>query len=442
MQTPMQTMQTMQTFARRRRLLLDRIGDGGVAVIGGRKVLSRNSDSEYRFRQPSDLWFLTGFTEPEALCVLKPGAKEEFTLFVRPRDPERETWTGRRAGVEGARTQFKADAAFSIAEVDKELVRLVDGAHELLYLHGDDAELDSLMVRTLETLRQGQRRSLRAPTLIRDLRSVLHEIRLFKDDEALATLKRAVVVTAEAHRAAMKQAHSGVREYEIEALIDYTFRRKGGLPGYSTIVGGGDNATILHYIENSEPLKKGELLLIDAGCEIDGFTADVTRTFPIDAEFSPAQRALYEVVLGTEKRCIEAVKPGARVDEIHQLAVESLTEGLLALKLLSGSAKEAIEKETYKRFFMHRTSHWLGMDVHDVGAYYDEGVSRALAPNMVLTVEPGLYVRGDDDTVPAEFRGIGIRIEDDVLVTSSGHEILTRAIPKEIDDLEAIVAAG
>jgi Xaa-Pro aminopeptidase len=279
-------------------------------------------------------------------------------------------------------------------------------------------------------VRVAERRGMRAPKRISDLRWTLHELRLIKDADALAKLRRAVEVTREAHTAAMRAARGGVMEYEIEALIDYTFRRHGGHPGYGTIVGGGVNATILHYVDNAEPLKKGELLLIDAGGEIDGFTADVTRTYPIGARFSPAQKRCYELVLSVEKACVAAVKPGNTIDAIHEQAVELLTRGMIDLGLLQGDLRELIDKGAYKRFYMHRTSHWLGMDVHDVGIYAPDGKSRPLQPGMVLTVEPGLYIAEDANDVAAEYRGIGIRVEDDILVTADGPVNLSESLPR------------
>ena len=431
----------MNAFAARRQQLMDKIGPRAVAIIGGKKLSVRNSDVEHRFRQTSDLWYLTGFTEPEALAVIAPGRAEKFTLFVRPRDPERETWTGRRAGVDGARTKFGADQSFAVESLASELPKLLDGAEEILYVPGDDGELDELVLSTMAHLRQAERRGMRAPRRISDLRWTLHELRLIKDADALGKMRRAVEVTRQAHTAAMKAARDGVKEYEIEALIDYTFRKNGGHPGYGTIVGGGVNATILHYVDNSEPLKKGELLLIDAGCEVDGFTADVTRTYPIGARFSPAQKRCYELVLAVEKACVAAVKPGNNIDAIHDQAVELLTRGMIDLGLLRGELRELIDKAAYKRFYMHRTSHWLGMDVHDVGIYAPDGKARPLAPGMVLTVEPGLYIAEDANDVAAEYRGIGIRVEDDILVTADGHENLTISIPKEVADLEALTTA-
>jgi Xaa-Pro aminopeptidase len=432
----------VNVYASRRQQLMERIGPRSVAIIGGKKLSVRNSDVEHRFRQSSDLWYLTGFTEPEALAVIAPGRPEKFTLFVRPRDPERETWTGRRAGVEGAQQKFGADKALPVDTIDSELPKLLDGAEEILYVPGEDGELDRLVMQTFAHLRASERRGMRAPRRIGDLRWTLHELRLIKDADALGKMRRAVEVTREAHVAAMRAARDGVQEYEIEALIDYTFRKAGGHPGYGTIVGGGINATILHYVDNDQPLEKGELLLIDAGCEIDGFTADVTRTYPIGARFSAAARRCYEMVLGVEKACVAAVRPGNTIDKIHDQAVQLLTQGMVDLGLLQGSVPELIEKGAYKRFYMHRTSHWLGMDVHDVGIYAPDGSSRPLEAGMVLTVEPGLYVAPDANDVAAEYRGIGIRIEDDILVTESGHENLTISIPKEVSDLEELTANG
>jgi Xaa-Pro aminopeptidase len=431
----------MNVYAARRQQLMEKIGPRAVAIIGGKKLSVRNSDVEHRFRQTSDLWYLTGFTEPDALAVIAPGRAEKLTLFVRPRDPERETWTGRRAGVDGAKAKFGADQSFPVESIASELAKLLDGAEEILYVPGEDRDLDELVLSTMAHLRQAERRGMRAPRRIADLRWTLHELRLIKDADALAKMRRAADVTRQAHTAAMRAARDGVKEYEIEALIDYTFRKNGGHPGYGTIVGGGVNATILHYVDNTEPLKQGELLLIDAGCEVDGFTADVTRTYPIGAKFSPAQRRCYELVLAVEKACVAAVKPGNNIDAIHDQAVELLTRGMIDLGLLRGELRELIDKAAYKRFYMHRTSHWLGMDVHDVGIYAPDGKSRPLQPGMVLTVEPGLYIAEDANDVAAEYRGIGIRVEDDILVTADGHENLTISIPKEVSELEALTTA-
>ena len=437
-------MSTNSIFAARRAALLKLLPKGAVAVMGGKHPTHRNSDVENRFRQDGDVLWLTGFAEPEALVVLRAGSNKPFTLFVRPRDPEKETWNGRRAGIAGAVRDHGADQAFSVADIAAQLPLLLDGATEVAYVLAEDAErrVDKLVLDALGWLHQNKRGGRVAPQRLTDLRATLHELRLHKDAAALDTLRRAAAVTADAHRAAMRAAHRGVHEYDVEAIIEHTFRRANGHPGYGTIVGGGANATILHYVENSRPLKHGELLLVDAGCELDGFTADVTRTFPIGGKFSAAQRQVYALVLRAEKRCIAAVRPGATIDGIHQLAVKILTEGMVALGLLRGDPKKLIAAEAYRRFYMHRTSHWLGLDVHDVGAYTVNRKSRPLAPGMVLTIEPGLYIAADCRDVPKEFRGIGVRIEDDVLVTRTGHEVLTAAIPKEVADVEREVAAG
>ena len=420
---------------------MEALGKNDVAVIAGRGITIRNSDVDYRFRQPSDVLYLTGVEEPDTWAVLAPGRDKPFTLFVRPRDPERETWTGRRVGLEGAVDKHGADQAFAVEQLATELPKLLDGADTVHYVPGLDRSVDEVVNGALSTLRTAERRGMRVPRCISDLRTTLHEQRLVKDDAALATMARAVEITAEAHTAAMRAARGGVMEYEIEALVDYTFRRHGGHAGYGTICGGGDNATILHYVDNAMPLVQGELLLVDAGCEVDGFTADVTRTYPVGARFSPAQRRMYEVVLSVEKACIDAVRPGATIEGIHALAVELLTKGLVELGLLHGDPAALVESGAYRRFYMHRTSHWLGLDVHDVGSYSIGGKARPLAAGMILTVEPGLYVSAACADVPQEYRGIGIRIEDDILVTATGRINLTAAIPKEADEVESLTAA-
>lgn len=420
---------------------MERLGPGAMAIIGGRVASRRNSDVEYRFRQASDLLYLTGFSEPDALAVLSPGRQPSFVLFVRPHDERQEIWRGRRAGLEGAVSQFGAERAFAIDDAKTELPRLLDGAEEVQFLAGEDRALDELVLGALADLRHSERRGTRAPTRIRDLRTSLHELRLIKDEDALAKLRRAAAITGEAHVAAMRGAATMNREYELEALIEYNFRRHGGLPGYGTIVGSGANGTILHYVDNSDPLKRGDLVLIDAGCEYQGFTADVTRTWPLGAPFSAVQRRVYDLVLEAQEQCIAAVRPGANLDELHALAVRQLTRGMVDLGLLSGSVDSLIESGSYKRFYMHRTSHWLGMDVHDVGAYVVEGKPRPLQAGMVLTIEPGLYIGTNDETAPVELRGIGVRIEDDVLVTLGGYEVLTATIPKQTAALEALTAS-
>jgi Xaa-Pro aminopeptidase len=428
-------------YADRRAELMRRIGPDAALVLASPPEHLRNGDTHFKFRQDSDILYLTGFEEPGTVIVLRPGhEKTRFVMFVRPRDPAEETWTGRRAGVEGAVRDFGADAAFTVAELDEKLAEIVGGAQEIHYPFGREPALDGAVARLLGRLRVAERRGARAPVRLVDARVTLHEMRLIKSPAEVTIQRRAAEITAEAHIAAMLAAKSAASEHEIEALVDYTFRRNGGTgPGYPTIVGGGANATILHYVENSAPLARGQLLLVDAGCEIDGYTADVTRTSPIGARFSPAQRRLYEAVLETQIAAIEAVKPGATLDGIHKQVVEQLTRHMVALGLLSGDVPALIEAGAHKAFYMHRTSHWLGMDVHDVGFYSEGGASRPLVPGMVLTIEPGLYVASDAQA-PPEYRGLGVRIEDDILVTADGYENLTATTPKSVDDIESLTS--
>jgi Xaa-Pro aminopeptidase len=426
-------------YAERRAELMRRIGPNGALLLASPPERLRNGDTHYKFRQDSDVLYLTGFAEPGAVVLLRPGHATPFVLFVRPRNPAEETWTGRRAGVEGAIRDYGADASFPVAELDDRLAELVMGAEEIHYPFGREPELDAAVARLLGRLRAAERRGRRAPVRLADARLTLHEMRLVKTPDEIAILRRAAAITAEAHTGAMRAARPGAGEHEIEAIIDYTFRRRGGSgPGYPTIVGAGANATILHYVENRDRLERGQLLLIDAGCEIEGYTADVTRTSPVAAPFSPAQRRFYEAVLDTQIAAIEAVKPGTTLDAIHQAVVERLTAHLVALGLLSGEPAALVEGGAYKKFYMHRTSHWLGMDVHDVGFYSEGGAARPLVPGMVLTIEPGLYVAPDADA-PPEYRGLGVRIEDDILVTATGYENLTAAVPKSVAELEALV---
>jgi Xaa-Pro aminopeptidase len=429
-------------YAERRAQLMQRIGPKAALVLASPPEQLRNGDTHFKFRQDSDILYLTGFEEPGAALVLRPGADKAFVMLVRPRDPAEETWTGRRAGVEGAVRDFGADAAWPAGELDDRLAEMIGGAEEIHYPFGRDPALDAAVSRVLGRLRARERRGTRAPVRLVDARLSLHEMRLIKTPDEVAIQRKASAITAEAHVAAMRAAREAASEHEIEAIVDYTFRRRGGTaPGYPTIVGGGVNATILHYVENRAPLRRGELLLVDAGCEIDGYTADVTRTSPIGARFSPAQRRLYEAVLETQIAAIEAVKPGATLDAIHADVVQRLTGHMVSLGLLSGEVPALIESGAYKQFYMHRTSHWLGMDVHDVGFYSVDGVPRPLVAGMVVTIEPGLYV-AEDAAVPPEYRGLGVRIEDDILVTDSGHDNLTVSTPKSVADIEALTASA
>jgi Xaa-Pro aminopeptidase len=432
----------LSIHAARRARLMELLGPRAALVLASAPERLRNGDTDYKFRQDSDILYLTGFVEPGTTLVLRPGHPETpFVMFVRPRDPAAETWTGRRAGVEGAVRDHGADAAFPAGELDAKLPEILAGVEELHFPFGREPTLDATVSRAIARLRAGERRGRRAPVRLVDARLSVHELRLVKSPDEVALQRRAAAITAEAHTAAMRAARPGVNEGEIEALIDYTFRRRGGTgPGYPTIVGGGANATILHYVENNAPLAAGHLLLVDAGCEVDGYTADVTRTFPAGGRFGEAQRRLYEAVLEAQIAAIEAVKPGATIDAIHEQVLVGLTRGLVTLGLLPGRLEDVpklVEDGAYKPFYMHRTSHWLGIDVHDVGFYSEEGVARPLAPGMVLTIEPGLYVAPDADVAP-EYRGLGVRIEDDILVTPNGHDNLTFETPKSVAEIEAL----
>jgi Xaa-Pro aminopeptidase len=357
---------------------------------------------------------------------------------VRPRDPERETWDGRRAGIDGAKTIYGADAAYPAAELPQKISELIANHEDLHYAVGLDDEMDLLITRTIAKLRKSEKRGKRPPRAIVDPRVALHELRLHKRPEEIAALRKASEISAEAHVLAMRAGKPGVFEHELEALINYTFRRHGGSgPGYTTIVGAGENATIMHYIENKCAIGDGDLVLVDAGCEYNHYTADITRTWPASGTFTPIQRRVYQIVLDTQVEAVAMVKPGVTIDEIHNHCVRRLTEGMIELGLLAGSAEDRVADQSYRKFYMHGTSHWLGLDVHDVGAYTRDGKARPLEPGMVITVEPGLYVARDAVDVPDELRGIGIRIEDDIAVTETSHDVLTAACPKKIEDIEA-----
>lgn len=427
-------------FAARRRAYMDAIGPDAVAIAASLPERVRNGDSHYRFRQQSDVLYLTGFAEPETALVIRPGAdSERFILFVRPRDPEMETWDGRRAGLEGACARYGADAAYPISELRQRLPDLIANCDELHYSLGLNDELDQLITSSLVRLRRSEKRGKRPPRAVVDPRAALHELRLHKGTDELTALRKAAAISSDAHVLAMRTGRPGTFEYELEAGIQHVFRSRGGAgPGYTTIVGAGENATILHYIENECAIAAGDLVLVDAGCEYGGYTADITRTWPASGSFSAPQRKVYELVLAVQKEACAMARPGITLDDLHLHCIQRLTQGMIDLGLLSGTAQERIDDLSYKRFYMHGTSHWLGLDVHDAGAYTQDGKARPLAPGMVITVEPGLYIAGDAPDVPPELRGIGVRIEDDVLITADGHEVLTASCPKEIAELEAI----
>jgi Xaa-Pro aminopeptidase len=413
-----------------------------VAVFPAMPVATRNSDVEHAYRAHSDVYWLTGFEEPEAVAVFSTQGDKPFTLFLRPRDKDKEIWTGRRAGTEGAIRSFGADQAFEIEKLDAELPKLVGSARTLFYrVGGDDPEFDARMAKLLRTLRARGRAGVNAPPRIEDPGQIVHELRLRKEPRELDALRKAVELTRKGHLASMKAGRPGAHEYELHALLEREFRYGGGRGwGYYPIVAAGENATVLHYNDNRVQIRDGELVLIDAGAEYDLYTADVTRTFPASGRFSDAQRASYQLVLDAADACIAATRPGETIEGLHEKAVRILTEGMVKLGLLKGEVDQLIQQSAYRRYYMHRTSHWLGLDVHDVGSYSVDGKPRPLEPGMVFTIEPGLYVAGDDESAPKELRGIGIRIEDDILVTATGHENLTAAIPRTVKDVEAACA--
>jgi Xaa-Pro aminopeptidase len=428
-------------YADRRRRLAGVIGEG-LAVIATAPERARNRDTHYPYRHDSYFYYLTGFAEPEALLVLAGGAEPRAILFCREKNAERETWDGFRHGPEGARMRFGFDQAHPIAELDAKIGALLADRAALWYPMGADASWDARVMGWLNAVRAQARAGVTAPHQLHDLHAALDEMRLVKDAHELMLMRRAADISAGAHRRAMLAARPGVNEYEVEAELLYEFRRRGAqFPAYWPIVAGGANACVLHYVQNDAPLADGALLLIDAGCELEGYAADITRTFPVSGRFSGAQREVYEIVLAAQHAAMGEVRAGRAWNEPHDAAVRVLAQGMLDLKLLAGSLDAVLEKETYKRFYMHRTGHWLGMDVHDAGEYKRAGAWRALAPGMTLTVEPGLYIRAADD-VPGRLHGIGVRIEDDVVVTAGECEVLTAQAPKAVAEIEALMRDG
>jgi len=421
-----------------------------VAIIPAAREAVRSHDTNYRYRQNSDFFYLTGFEEPEAIAVIAPSQDKRFTMFVRPRDMEQEIWNGYRAGVEGAKRDYSADEAFGVNDFDAKLPEILDGPEKLYYAFGNGSrELDEKIIKQLAAMRETNRKPLEPPRTIIDPTSILHEMRVFKNDEEVGIMQRAADIAAEAHVQAMKSVRPGMNEYEVEALIEAVFRRHGAIgPSYTSIIGSGANATVLHYINNTDTLKDGDLLLVDAGAEYKGYASDITRTFPINGKFTPAQREIYELVLKTQLSCIEMVRPGVRLEDLKTHSVEMLTEGMVELGLLKGDPKKLIEEKKFMQFYMHNLGHFLGIDVHDAGRYYFNGQSRAAEPGMVMTIEPGLYISPDTSNIPEGFNkdvpkkylGIGVRIEDDVLVTEKGARVLTHKVPKDPAEIEALMA--
>ena len=431
-------------FKRRRKQLMRQVGKGNIAIIASASTRTRNRDVDYPFRQDSDFYYLTGFNESDALAVFVPERKQgQYILFCREFDEQKALWEGAHSGLEGATGDFGADDAFPIDDLDEILPGLLENKGKVFYPMGRDSDLDFKLMAWVNSLRGQSRDGISAPVEMVSLEHTLHEMRLFKSAAEISLMKQAADVSAKAHIRAMQSCKSGMYEYQLEAEIVHEFFQ-GGLRAvaYPSIVAGGGNGCILHYTENKSKLHKGDLLLIDAGAECDHYAADITRTFPVSGRFSETQKQLYQLVLDAQLAAIEQVKPGQPWNKPHDVAVEVLTKGLVRLGLLKGRVSKLIKDEKYKQFYMHRIGHWLGMDVHDVGDYKVDGEWRLLEPGIVLTIEPGLYIASDCETVEAKWRGIGIRIEDDVLVTETGYEILSHAIPKTIAEIETLMQAA
>ncbi len=429
--------------ARRRRQLMCMAGANAIVIVGAAPERLRNNDAHYPYRQDSDFHYLTGFDEPEAVLALVPGRRQgEVILFCRERDPERERWDGARLGTEDAAAVLGVDDAFPIEDIDEILPGLIEGRGRIYYHFGRDVDFDLKLMGWVNRVRALVRQGIVAPHEFVALSHLLHDLRLYKSRDELRLMRKSARIAAAAHLQAMRKAQPGMREHEIEAELLHVFRRHGAVPSYESIVASGDNACVLHYRRNDGVLTEGELLLVDAGAEFQCYASDITRTYPVSGRFSPEQRALYELVLAAQRAAIDEVRPGRSFDAFHQTAVRVLTRGLIRLGLLRGSLQTNLREHAYRSFYMHRTGHWLGLDVHDVGDYRIDGEFRELEPGMVVTVEPGLYIPADAARVPAAFRGIGIRIEDDVVVTRGDPELLSAGVPSDPDEIERVMAAA
>ena len=433
---------TAQEFARRRRDLMATLSKNSIAILTAAPEQVRSRDTYFPYRQDSNFFYLTGFHEPEAVLVLIPKRPQgQFILFCRERDRSREIWDGRRAGPEGARELYGADDAFPIDDIDEILPGLLEGRDRVYYALGRNRTFDTRLLDWIDGIRARARSGAVPPDEFVDLDHLLHEARLFKTATELKVMRKAGAISARAHCRAMRAARPGLYEYQLQAEIEHAFASEGARhPAYGSIVGGGANACVLHYVENSASLQDGDLVLIDAGCELEHYAADITRTFPVNGKFSAPQQALYEVVLAAQLAAIEAARAGNHWDEPHRVTVKIITQGLVDLGLLKGNVEDLIARNAYTDFYMHRAGHWLGMDVHDVGDYKVDNEWRLLEPGMVMTVEPGIYVAPDNRKVAKKWRGIGIRIEDDVVITRKGPEVLTAGVPKTVADIERLMA--
>ncbi|MBD8636232.1 aminopeptidase P N-terminal domain-containing protein [Stenotrophomonas sp. CFBP 13725] len=427
-------------YRRRRRQLMEMAGDDAILVLPAASEKVRSLDTHYPYRQDSDFWYLSGFPEPDAVLVLVPGRRHgEVILFCRERDAEREAWDGARAGQEGAVADFGMDDAFPIDDLDDILPGLLEGRSRVYYHFGRDAEFDLKLIGWVNRVRSQVRHGAQPPHEFLELGHLLHEQRLFKSAAEVAVMDEAARISVQAHQAAMRVARPGIHEYELQAEVERVFRAHDACPAYSSIVGAGHNACILHYRDNNARSRDGDLVLIDAGAEYRNYASDITRTFPVNGRFSAEQRALHDLVGAAQAAALAQARPGVAYEAGHLAAVNVLTEGLLRLGLLKGTLEANIAEAHYKRFYRHKTGHWIGLDVHDVGDYRLAGESRLLEPGMVFTIEPGLYVSADDTSVDARWRGIGIRTEDDVLITDNGHRVLTEGLARSADEIEAFM---
>ncbi|WP_312467862.1 Xaa-Pro aminopeptidase [Pseudescherichia sp.] len=434
---------TQSEFLRRRQALLAQMAPASAALIFSAPEATRSADSEYPYRQNSDFWYFTGFNEPEAVLVLikSDDTHNHSVLFNRLRDKTAEIWFGRRLGQEAAPEKLGVDRALAFSEIDEQLYQLLNGLDVVYHAQGEYSYADAILFTALDKLRKGSRQNLTAPASITDWRPIVHEMRLFKSPEEIDVLRRAGEISALAHTRAMQACRPGMFEYQLEGEILHEFNRHGArFPSYNTIVGSGENGCILHYTENESELRDGELVLIDAGCEYRGYAGDITRTFPINGKFTPAQREIYDIVLASLDAALTLFRPGTSIQDVTSDVVRIMITGLVKLDILKGDVDQLLADNAHRAFFMHGLSHWLGLDVHDVGVYGPDR-SRTLEPGMVLTVEPGLYIAPDAD-VPPQYRGIGIRIEDDILITENGNENLTTSVVKRADEIEALMAAA
>jgi len=435
---------TQAEFQERRDILAGEMGLRSIAIIATSPMALRNRDADYKYRADSSFFYLTGFAEPEAVAVIETFDSEEegytYSLFCRERDREMEIWNGYRAGVDGAVDDYEADEAYAIDLLDEEILEKLQNKDKLFYRVGHSAEFDARVAKWIAQASGESRRGKSAPAQIVQLDRIVDEMRLHKDANEIELMQIASDISAEAHTRAMQTVRPGMMEYALEAELNYVFGKNGCVPSYNSIVGGGENACILHYVENDKELKDGDLVLIDAACEYQFYASDITRTFPVNGKFSPEQKALYNIVLDAQIAAINAVQIGNSYKEPHNVAVRILVQGLLDLGIMQGKIEEIIETESFRQFYMHGTGHWLGMDVHDVGAYKANGEWRSYEEGMVVTVEPGLYIAPDDETVDPKWRGIGIRIEDDVVATQNGPLVLTAKVVKTVEDIEALMA--